>query len=82
MVKEQLRRFIKKYYQTLKKANKLLTREDLKRKMPQKIMHQTLNVILKYLEDGGKILDGRKGILWIYNPSPKLQKAIKEGIEV
>ena len=67
---------------TLKKANKLLTREDLKRKMPQKIMHQTLNVILKYLEDGGKILDGRKGILWIYNPSPKLQKAIKEGIEV
>ena len=37
---------------------------------------------LKYLEDGGKILDGRKGILWIYNPSPKLDKAIKEGVEL
>ena len=47
----------------LKKANNLMTREDLKKKLPTKIMHQTLNVILKYLEDGGKIIDGRKGIL-------------------
>jgi len=66
----------------LKNANQLMTREELKEKLPTKIMHQTLNVILKYLEDGGKILDGRKGILWIYNPSPKLDKAIKEGIEL
>lgn len=67
---------------TLKKANTLLTREQLKRKLPTKVMHQTLNVILSYLEDSGKILDGRKGILWIYNPSPKLDKAIKEGVEL
>ncbi len=66
----------------LKKANKLMTREDLKNKLPTKIMHQTLNLILKYLEDSGKILDGRKGILWIYNPSPKLDKAIREGVEL
>jgi len=66
----------------LKRANKLMTREELKNKLPTKIMHQTLNVILKYLEDGGKILDGRKGILWIYNPSPKLDKVIREGVEL
>ena len=66
----------------LKKANNLMTREQLKKKLPTKIMHQTLNVILKYLEESGKILDGRKGILWIYNPSPKLDKAIKEGVEL
>ena len=66
----------------LKKANNLMTREELKNKLPTKIMHQTLNVILKYLEDGGKILDGRKGILWIYSPSPKLDKAVKEGVEL
>ena len=66
----------------LKKANNLMTREDLKKKLPTKIMHQTLNVILKYLEDSGKILDGRKGILWIYNPSSKLDKAIREGVEL
>jgi len=66
----------------LKKANQLITREELKRKLPTKTMHQTLNVILKYLEDSGKIIDGRKGILWIYNPSPKLDKAMKEGVEL
>jgi len=67
---------------TLKKQNKLITREKLKKKMPKKIMHQTLNVVLSYLEASGKILDGRKGILWIYNPSPKLDKAIKQGVEI
>jgi len=66
----------------LKKTNKLMTREQLKKKLPTKIMHQTLNVILNYLEESGKILDGRKGILWIYNPSQKLDKAIKEGVEL
>jgi hypothetical protein len=66
----------------LKDANTLMNREQLKRKLPTKVMHQTLNVILKYLEDSGKIIDGRKGILWIYNPSKKLQKAIDKGVEI
>ena len=66
----------------LQKANKPLTREQLKNKMKKQVMHQTLNVILKYLEDSGKIIDGRKGIVWIYNPSAKLDKAIKEGVEL
>jgi hypothetical protein len=68
--------------EVLQKANKPLTREQLKGKMKRQVMHQTLNVILKYLEDSGKIIDGRKGIVWIYNPSPKLDKAIKEGVEL
>lgn len=67
---------------TLKNANHLLTREQLKKKLPVQIMHQTLNVILSYLEESGKIIDGRKGILWIYNPSKKLERAIQEGVEV
>ncbi|MBI2558203.1 hypothetical protein HYW20_02685 [Candidatus Woesearchaeota archaeon] len=68
--------------EVLQKANKPLTREQLKNKMKKQIMHQTLNVILKYLEDSGKIIDGRKGIVWIYNPSAKLDIAIKEGVEL
>lgn len=66
----------------LKKANQLMTREQLKKKLPTKVMHQTLNVILQYLEDSGKIVDGRKGILWVHNPSKKLEKAVREGFEV
>ncbi|MFH0978738.1 MAG: hypothetical protein V1837_05550 [Candidatus Woesearchaeota archaeon] len=68
--------------ETLKKSNKLMSREQLKSKLKTKIMHQTLNIILKYLEDSGKIIDGRKGIIWIHNPSQKLDKAIKEGVEL
>ena len=67
---------------TLKKANTLLTREELKKRLPTKVMHQTLNIILEYLEESGKILDGRKGILWIYNTSPKIENAVREGKEM
>ncbi|MFC1691522.1 hypothetical protein ACFL0W_05070 [Nanoarchaeota archaeon] len=59
-----------------------MTREQIKKKLPTKIMHQTLNVILKYLEDSGKILDGRKGILWIYAERKELDKLIKRGTEL
>lgn len=64
----------------LKKSNTMITRERLKKKLPKMIMHQTLNVILQYLMESGKILDTRKGIVWIYNPSAKLDRAIKDGI--
>jgi hypothetical protein len=66
----------------LREADTLITREELKRRLPMKIMHQTLNLILQYLEEKGMILDGRKGILWIYNPNPKLKKAIAKGREI
>ena len=65
--------------ETLRKANTLLNREQLKSKLKKQVMHQTLNVILKYLEDSGKILDGRKGILWIYNNSRKMRSALRNG---
>ncbi|MBW2982852.1 hypothetical protein KY327_00950 [Candidatus Woesearchaeota archaeon] len=68
--------------ETLKSANTLLTREELKKRLPTKVMHQTLNIILRYLENSGKILDGRKGILWIHNHSPKMDRAIREGVEL
>lgn len=45
-------------------------------------MHQTLNVILEYLEEKGMIIDGHKGILWTYNESPKLKAAIEKGTEI
>ena len=66
----------------LKRANKLMTREELKNKLPTKIMHQTLNVILEYMEQRGLILDGHKGILWTHNDSPKIRDAISRGTEI
>ena len=37
---------------------------------------------LRYLEEKGMIIDSHKGILWVYNPSPKLKKAIENAREI
>jgi hypothetical protein len=66
----------------LKNADTMVDREELKRRLPAKIMHQTLNLILLYLEEKGMILDSHKGILWIYNPSLKLKKVIENSREI
>jgi len=68
--------------EALKKADNMVNREQLKKMLPKKIMHQTLNLILKYLEESGKILDGRKGILWIYAPREEIEKLKKMGMEL
>ncbi|MBI5159153.1 hypothetical protein HY992_03465 [Candidatus Micrarchaeota archaeon] len=66
----------------LKKEQLPIKREALKRKLERQVQHQTLNVILQYLEDSGKIIDGHKGIVWMYNPSSKLAKAVERGLRV
>ncbi len=66
----------------LREADTMIDREELKRRLPVKIMHQTLNLILSYFEGRGMIVDSHKGILWIYNPSPKLKKAIENAREI
>jgi len=66
----------------LKEAEMVITREELKERLPKQIMHQTLNIVLDYLEKRNMIIDGHKGILWIYNPSPKLRRAIEKGREI
>lgn len=66
----------------LRGAETRMTRTDLKNKLPTKIMHQTLNLILEYLEVRGMIIDSHNGVLWTYNESPRLRKAIEKGVEV
>lgn len=66
----------------LKNADIMIDREELKRRLPVKIMHQTLNLILAYLEEKGMIIDSHKGILWVHNPSPKLKKALEKAREI
>ena len=66
----------------LRKADVMIDREELKRRLPLQVMHQTLNLILSYLEEKGMIIDSHKGILWIYNPSLKLKKALENSREI
>ena len=60
----------------------LITVAELKRKLPKQINHNTLMLILQYLEESNKIVFTSKGISWIYNPSPKLKEAIGRGFIV
>lgn len=55
---------------------------ELKRKLPRQVNHNTLMLILQYLENSNKILVGLKGITWIHNPNIRLREAIKEGTEI
>lgn len=68
----------------IKESEESISREEIKRRLPTKIMHQTLNVILNYLEDGGKIVILKEGIIWIYNEdiSRKLRDKLEKGIVV
>ena len=68
--------------ETLKNSGELLTLAELKRKLPKKVMHQTLIKILDYLQLSGKILIGTKGILWVFAERKELDRLIKRGIEV
>ena len=64
---------------TLKEAEEQISIAELKRKLPKQIMHQTLTSILDYLQMSGKIFIGTKGIVWTYEPDPKILELMKKG---
>ncbi len=67
----------------LKQADEsVITIAELKRKLPKQVNHNTLIVILKYLEQSNKIFTTLNGITWIHNTNPNLKKAIAEGLEI
>ncbi len=66
----------------LQEADTVISKNELKRRLPTQIMHQTLNLILEYLEDSGKILIGSKGITWVQNDNPKLKKLLEKAVRV
>lgn len=55
---------------------------EIKRKIPKKIMHQTLIVILEYLWRSGKIIYGPRGIQWIYSEPEHLKTMFKDSLEI
>ncbi len=62
----------------IQEADTVISKNELKRRLPTQIMHQTLNLILEYLEKSGKIIIGEKGITWIYNDNPQFRKMLQK----
>jgi len=50
----------------LKKAKEPLSKNELDRRLTKQIMRPTLNIILSYLEESGKIAILKEGVIWIY----------------
>ena len=68
--------------EALSKADAVISKNELKRRLPVKIMHQTLNLILEYLHNSGKIMIGTKGISWLQQDNPKLRAMLKKAVRV
>lgn len=69
--------------ETLKEMNEsIITIAELKRRLPRQVNHNTLMLILEYLEKSNKIAVTLKGITWVHNTNLNLKKAIAEGLEL
>jgi hypothetical protein len=67
---------------TIQKYSKEHGKYQLWKKLPKKMMYQTFQVILDYLEKSGKIIIDKGGcIIWTYNPK-RIKKLISEGLVV
>lgn len=60
--------------ETLQKIGEVLTVAELKRKLPKKVMHQTLIGVLEYLEFSGKITYHDNQVLWTFKPRSELRR--------
>jgi len=68
----------------IKEAKEPLSKNELDRRLEKQIMRPTLNLILEYLEESGKIAMLKEGIIWIYDEdiSAKLKSKLEKGITV
>ncbi len=66
----------------IKKYSGELGKYQLWNKLPRKMMYQTFQTVLDYLEDSNKIMfDQDKKIVWIWNPEG-VKKYLKSGLIV
>jgi hypothetical protein len=69
--------------ETLKNMDEsVITIAKLKKLLPKQVNHNTLKIILLYLEYSNKIAVTLKGITWIHNTNPQLRKSISKGLEL
>ena len=68
---------------TIKKSpESVVSIAELKKQLPKQVNHNTLILILEYLEKSNKIAATLKGITWIHNTNPNLRKVIYHGLEL
>ncbi len=67
----------------IKQSNTPPSKVQLWRSLPRRMMYQTFQSVLRYLEASNKImLDGRKRIVWVAIDNPKLEELIRTGVRL
>ena len=66
----------------LREAKEPLSRYDIMKKMNNRLMHQTLNVIIQYFVEKNMVLDTPKGILWVYTSSKKIDEWLNDSVRL
>lgn len=68
--------------EVVKKANTPVSRNQILERLSTGVMRSTLNLALDYMEKRGMVLETKKGFIWTFNPSKKLEKAEEGGLQV
>jgi len=67
----------------IRSAKEYPTKAELLRHLPKKVMYQTFNLVLEYLQRSNKIIvtkDG--GIVWVFADTEKLRRLLAESKKV
>ena len=65
--------------EVIRSAKQVISVAEIKRKLPRKVNHNTLKVILIYLQWSGKIEFTHQGIVWIYMPREDITAILNKG---
>jgi len=67
----------------IRSAKEYPTKAELLRHLPKKVMYQTFNLVLEYLQRSNKIIVTKDGkIVWVFADSEKLRKLLAESKKV
>lgn len=58
-----------------------ISKNEIMKRLPKKIMRQTLNIALDYLDNKNIIFCGDKGVTWIFNPNKRLKEQVQKGVK-
>jgi len=65
--------------ETIKNAKETISMAELKRRLPRKVNHNTLKIILDYLQKSGKIEFTINGVVWIFIPKEDIAALMSKG---
>jgi len=65
--------------ETIEGSKEVISIAELKRRLPRKVNHNSLKVILTYLQKSGKIDFTPHGMVWIFMPKEDIAALLHKG---